>query len=88
MVPELNCQLVEKIAAELWMRDRSPPEEDSQLHLVTTIKKPCGLPALGLEVVITDLRLDADFLQLDDMLVAPGVPLFAALLISEFAVIH
>lgn len=88
MLPELDRQLVEQITPKLGMRDRAPTKEDCQLHLVTTIEEPGRLSALRLEVVIADLWLDANFLQLGDMLIAPGITLFTALLVSEFSVIH
>ncbi len=88
MLAELDRQLVEQITAKLWMRDGAPPEEHCQFHLVATIKKPRGLPALGLQVVVADLRLDANFFQLGHMLIAPRIPLLATLLVSEFSVIH
>src|SRR5680860_1665442 len=75
---ELNQELIEKIATELRVCDRTATEQDSQFHLVAAIEEPRGLTALGLQVGLADLGLDANFLEPGDMLIAARLSLFAA----------
>jgi hypothetical protein len=66
----------------------APAEEHGQFDLVPSIEELRGLATLRFEVVVVDLGPDANFFQFDDMLVAARLALFAALLVSELAVVH
>jgi len=70
MFLKLQLKLIEQIATEFRMRDRATPKEDRQFHLVAAIEEPRGLAAFGLKIGLANLGLDANFLELDYMLVA------------------
>src|SRR5690606_35176452 len=72
----------------LRMRNRPSPEQHGKLDLVARLEKAFGLAALGLEIVLTDLRLDTHLLDLRDVLVLPRFPLLATLLVAVLAIIH
>jgi hypothetical protein len=86
--PELIGKLIEERFAKIWVGHLAPPEEDGQLDLVSGIEELRGLPTFGLEVMVVDLGPDADLFQLDDVLVASRLTLFAALLVPKLAVVH
>ena len=86
--PELIGELIEERFAEIRVGHLAPPKEDRQLDLVSGVEELRGLPAFGLEVMVVDLGPDADLFQLDDVLVAAGLALFATLLVPKLAVVH
>lgn len=88
MVLQLFSQSVEKILAQLGVRDRPSAEEDRQLHLVSCIQELRCLAALGLEIMPANLGLDPDFLELRNLLMAPGVALFSALFVPKLSIVH
>jgi hypothetical protein len=88
MRTELLGELVEQGLAQVRVRHLAPTEEDGDFHLVPGIEEFRRLPPLGFEVVVVDLGPDADLFQLDDMLMATGLTLLAALLVAVFAVVH
>ncbi len=81
-------QLIEQCPTDLRVRVLTSTKKYCQLDLVAVIKKLGGPAALGLKIVIVDLRSDPDFLQLDNVLILPGLALLAALLVPELSVIH
>jgi hypothetical protein len=85
---ELIGELVEQDSAEVRVSHLAAAEEHGQLDLVPSVEEFRGLATLRFEVVVVDLGPDANFFQLDDVLVAAGLALFAALLVSELAVVH
>lgn len=86
--PELIGELIEERFAEIRVGHLAPPKEDRQLDLVSGVEELRGLPAFGLEVMVVDLGPDADLFQLDNVLMAAGLTLFAALLVSKLPVVH
>src|SRR5215217_1711226 len=88
MRTELIGELIEKHFAEVRVGHLAAPEEDGQLDLVSGVEELRGLPTLGFQIVVVNLRPDANLFQLDDVLMTAGLPLFAALLVSKLAVIH
>jgi hypothetical protein len=88
MFLELDCKLVEQVPAKLRVSDRSSPEQDGQLHLVSAIEEPGRLAALGLKIGLANLGLDTDFLEFGYMLVTSGITFFSTLFVSKFSVIH
>ena len=85
---KLFGQLIEQRAAQIGMGHLTAAEEDGQLDFVPGIEELRGLTSLRFEVVVVDLGPDADLFQLDDMLMTARLPLFAALLVAELAVVH
>jgi hypothetical protein len=88
MRTELIGQLIEERLAQIRVGHLAAAKEDGQLDLVSGIEELRGLPTFGFEVMVIDLGPDADFFQLDDVLVAAGLALFAALLVSKLTVVH
>ena len=88
MLAKLYGQLVQKVAAKLRMRDRSPTEENGQFDLVSPIQESRCLPPLRLQIVPANLWLDTNFLESRYMLIAPGIALFSTLLVPKLPVIH
>jgi hypothetical protein len=85
---ELIGELIEQRFAQIRVGHLAAAEEDGQLDLVSGVEELRGLPTFGLEVMIIDLRPDADLFQLDNVLVAARLALFAALLVSKLPVVH
>ena len=88
MRAELICQLIEERFAQVRVGHLAAAKEDSQLDFVTRVEELRRLPPLGFEVMVVDLGPDADLFQLDNVLMAAGLALFAALLVSKLAVVH
>jgi hypothetical protein len=86
--PKQIGKLVEKPPPNVRVRHFAPAEKHCQFDFVTRVQEPGSLPAFGFEIVIIDLRPNADFLKFDNVLVAARFTLFPALLIPELAVIH
>jgi hypothetical protein len=63
-------------------------KEDGQLDLVSGVEELRGLTTFRLEIMVVDLWPDADLFQLDDVLMAAGLALFAALFVPKLAVVH
>lgn len=81
-------QLIEQPFADVRMGHLAPPEQHRQLDFVASVKKLRRLPALRLQVVVVDLGPNPDFFEFNHMLVAPRLPLFAALLVAELPIVH
>ena len=88
MFTKLLLKLIEQIASEFRVGDRSPAEQDAQLNLVARIKKLRCLSPLGFQIVTANFRLDPDFLETNHMLGLARITLFPALLVPELPVIH
>ena len=88
MVAQLLCQSLEKLFPKFRMGNGTATEQDRQLHLIPTIQKPRGVAALGLQIVVADLRLDPNLFELNDVLIASGIALFSALLVPKLPIIH
>ena len=78
-------KLVEEAAADVRVGHLAAAEEDRELDLVAADEELGGVAAFGFEVVFVDLGTDADFFQLDDVLVLAGLTLFPALIVAELA---
>ena len=52
------------------------------------IEKLCRLAPFGFQVMVVDLRSNANFLEFDDVLILARIALLAALLIPELAIVH
>jgi hypothetical protein len=85
---ELIGELIEKRLAQIRVGHLATAEEHSQLDLVSGVEELRGLTTFRLEVMVVDLGPDADLFQFDDVLMAAGLALFAALLVPELAVVH
>lgn len=88
MRAELIGKLIEQDPAKVWVSHFAAAEEDSQLDLIPGVEELRGLTTFRFEVMIIDLRPDTNFFQLDDMLMAARLTLFATLLVSKLAVVH
>jgi len=88
MWTELIGELIEQGFAQIRMGHLAATEENGQLDLVSSVEELRGLATLRLEVMVVDLGPDADLFQLDNVLMAAGLALFAALLVSKLAVVH
>ena len=88
MRAKLIGQLIEQPLTDIRVRHLAPTEEHGQLHLIPGIKKLGGLLALGFQIMVVDLGPDADLFQLDNVLMAAGLALFAALLVAKLAEVH
>src|SRR5215217_7751338 len=85
---ELIGELVEERFAQIRVGHLAAAKEDSQLDLVAGVEELRRLPAFRLEVMVIDLGSNADLFQLDDVLMAAGLALFAALLVPKLAKVH
>ncbi len=85
---ELIGELIEQGFAQIRVGHLAAAKEDGQLDLVSGVEELRGLPTFGFEIVVIDLWPDADLFQLDDVLMAAGLALLAALLVSKLAVVH
>jgi hypothetical protein len=85
---ELIGELIEQRFTQVRVGHLATAEEDGQLDLVSGVEELRGLATLGFEIVVIDLGPDADFFQLDDVLMAAGLALFAALLVAKLPVVH
>jgi hypothetical protein len=85
---ELIGKLIEQGFAQIRVGHLAAAEEDSQLDLVSGVEELRGLATFRLEVMVVDLGPDTDLFQLDNVLMAAGLTLFAALLVAELAVVH
>ena len=85
---ELIGELIEQDSAKIRVGHLATTEEDGQLDLIPGAEELRGLPPFRFEIVVVDLGPDANFFQLDNMLVAAGLALFSALLVSELTVVH
>ena len=85
---ELLGELIEQSLAQVRVGHLAAAEEDGELDLVPGVEELRGLSSLGLQVVVVDLRPDADFFQLDDVLMLAGLALLAALFVAVLAVVH
>src|SRR5918994_420813 len=88
MRTELIGELIEQRFAQIRVGHLATAEEDGQLDLVSGVEELRRLPTLGFEVMVVDLGPDTDFFQFDDVLMAAGLALFAALLVPKLAVVH
>ncbi len=70
------------------MKILASSETDRNLHFVACAQEFSRVPDLGLKIVGVDVRSKANFLELSLLLLFAGLPLFAALLITEFPVVH
>jgi hypothetical protein len=85
---ELIGELIEQGFAQIRVGHLAAAKEDGQFDLVSGVEELRGLPTFGFEIVVIDLGPDADLFQLDDVLMAAGLALLAALLVSKLAVVH
>jgi hypothetical protein len=85
---ELIGELIEQGFAQIRVGHLAAAEENGQLNFVSGVEKLRGLATFRLEVMVVDLGPDADLFQLDNVLMAAGLALFAALLVSKLAVVH
>jgi hypothetical protein len=85
---ELIGELIEERFAEIRVGHLAAAKEDGQLDLVSGVEELRGLATFRLEVMVVDLGPDADLFQLDNVLMAAGLTLFAALLVSKLPVVH
>ena len=85
---ELIGELIEQRFAQIRVGHLAAAKEDGQLDLVSGVEELRGLATFRLEVMVVDLGPDADLFQFDDVLMAAGLALFAALLVPELAVVH
>jgi len=85
---ELVGELIEQDFAQIRVGHLAAAEENSQLDLVSSVEELRGLATLRLKVMVVDLGPDADLFQLDNVLMAAGLTLFAALLVSKLPVVH
>lgn len=81
-------QLLKKCPPDLRVCIFSTTEKNGEFDLIPIVQKFGGALALGLEIVIIDLRADAHFLQLNNVLILARFAFLPALLIAELAVIH
>src|SRR5215217_2960135 len=86
--PEHIRELIEQRLPDVGMRHLPSAEQHRHLDLVPGIEELGGLTALRFQIVVVDLRPDANFFQLDHVLVSTRLAFFAALLVPELAVIH
>src|SRR4030095_265930 len=64
------------------------PEHDRDLDLVAAFEEAPDVPALGLVVVLVDLRPELLLLDRGELLVAAGLPGLLRALVLETAVVH
>ncbi len=81
-------KLIEKRLPQIGVGHFATAEQDRKLDFIPGVEELGRLSSLGLEVVVVDLRPDADLFQLDDVLVTTRLALLAALLVPVLAVIH
>ena len=81
-------ELVKQSLADVRVRHLTPPKPNGELDLIARIEELRRLPGFGLKIMIPDLRLDANLLQLDDMLVLARLTLPPALFVPELPVVH
>src|SRR3954470_798511 len=80
---ELIGELVEERFTQIRVGHLATAKEDSQLDLVAGVEELRGLATFRLEVMVIDLRSNADLFQLDDVLMAAGLALLATLFVPE-----
>jgi hypothetical protein len=85
---ELIGELIEQRFAQIRVGHLAAAEEDSQLDLVSGVEELRGLTTFRFEVMVVDLGPDTDLFQLDNVLMAAGLALFAALLVAKLAEVH
>jgi hypothetical protein len=85
---ELIGELIEQGFAQIRVGHLAAAEEDSQLDLVSGVEELGGLTTFRFEVMVVDLGPDTDLFQLDNVLMAAGLALFAALLVAKLAEVH
>lgn len=86
--PEHVRQLVQQAFADVRVSHFTAAERDRHLDLIAAVQKLRGLPSFGRQIMIVDFRSNSDFLELNDMLVAPRFPFLTALLVPELPVVH
>ena len=79
------CQ---QVPPDVGVTDLAAPELDGDLDPVAVLQELDGAADLGVEVTLADLDLEADLLELDRPLVAPGLLLLAGLLVLELPVVE
>lgn len=85
---ELIGELIEQRLAQIGVGHLAAAKKDGEFHFVPGVEELGRLPPLRLEVVIVDLRPDANFFQFDDMLMTSRLALFPALLVAVLPVVH
>lgn len=87
-ISEHLYELLKQPATDLRMRHLTTAEADGEFDLIAGFQKLRSLTPLGLQIVSADLRLNAQLLQIDDVLITARVSLLAALLIPESPIVH
>lgn len=85
---ELIGKLIEKGLPQVGVSHFATAEQDRKLNFIPGVEELGRLSPFRLEVVVVDLRPDANFFQLDDVLIPTRLALLAALLVPVLAVIH
>ena len=82
--------VVQCFVSPLLMEHLSPPEENSELDLVSFFEELPGMIELEIKVMLINLEAEPDFFQTGGMMLALLFALahFPLLLIEPFAVIH
>src|SRR5262249_27298256 len=87
-VAELVDEPLENPPADFRMRHLAPAEEDRRLHLVAVFEEALDVLLLELVVVLVDLRPELDLLDLDYLLVPPGLARALLFLVLIFPEVH
>jgi hypothetical protein len=85
---QLLGKLIEQVSPDISMCHLPAPEAHGQLDLVPRVEKLRRLPALGRQVVIVDLWTEANFFELDDVLILARLAILPALFVPELPVVH
>ena len=88
MRTELIGKLIEQRLPQVGVGHFASAEQHRKLDFIPGVEELGCLAPFGLEVVVVDLRPNADLFQLDDVLVTARLALLAALLVPVLAVIH
>src|SRR5262245_43612167 len=88
MRTELIGKLIEKGLPQIGVGHFASAEQDRKLDFIPGVEELGGLASLRFQIVVVDLRSDADLFQFDDVLVATRFALLAALLVPVLAVVH
>ena len=78
----------EEVSTALRVERLAPPEHDRDLDLGSLAEKAHDVPLLGLVVVYADLRSELDLLDVDLLLVLPGLLGALVLLVPVLRVVH
>src|ERR1700722_10685331 len=85
---QLVDEPLQNAAADLRVRHLAAAEEDGGLDLVAFLEEALDLLLLELIIVLVDLRAKLDLLDLDHLLVTPGLPRALLLLVLVLAEVH